>query len=192
MDYFVSYPTSFRNVNYRSRLEAKWASFFTDLGWHFQYEPFDLKGWVPDFEIKTNNSKRILVEVKPASFHGDSMDNCLFNMQETFAKAIVYSDEYSILLLGTGPFIIDGFWCIGVMVENYEFDWMFLKPSSVGYDISSYLMDWTGRINRNTNYRKEFIEHKYHPEIEGFWADAHNNTKFEAFRYYNGFNSPQL
>lgn len=28
-----SYPTLYRGVEYRSRLEARWAAFFTEIGW---------------------------------------------------------------------------------------------------------------------------------------------------------------
>jgi hypothetical protein len=56
-------PTLYDGIQYRSRLEAKWAAFFDLLGWPFQYEPFDLKGWIPDFLIL--GKYQVLVEVKP-------------------------------------------------------------------------------------------------------------------------------
>lgn len=56
-------PTLYRDVQYRSRLEARWAAFFDLLGWKHQYEPFDLAGWVPDFLLFS--APKILVEVKP-------------------------------------------------------------------------------------------------------------------------------
>lgn len=57
-------PTIYRGVQYRSRLEAKWAAMFDLLGWEHQYEPFDLDGWIPDFLIAGRQSP-ILVEIKP-------------------------------------------------------------------------------------------------------------------------------
>lgn len=54
-------PTTFAGVTFRSRLEAKWAATFTQLGWHWSYEPMDLPGWFPDFLLEG----RLLVEVKP-------------------------------------------------------------------------------------------------------------------------------
>src|SRR6266550_6446598 len=52
-------------VNFRSRLEARWAQFFTLLDWPWQYEPdMDFKGWIPDFAITSGGG--LLVEVKPA------------------------------------------------------------------------------------------------------------------------------
>lgn len=57
-------PTLYRGVQYRSRLEARWAYFFDLLGWPYQYEPFDLAGWIPDFLLPGETPT--LVEVKPA------------------------------------------------------------------------------------------------------------------------------
>jgi hypothetical protein len=56
-------PTTYKGVNFRSRLEAKWACMFDQLGWRWTYEPIDLAGWIPDFVIQ--GVKPILVEVKP-------------------------------------------------------------------------------------------------------------------------------
>lgn len=58
-------PTLYRGVQYRSRLEAKWAAFFDLLKWPFQYEPFDLGGWIPDFLL--TGEIPVLVEVKPVT-----------------------------------------------------------------------------------------------------------------------------
>jgi len=58
-----SIPTRYGGVNFRSRLEAKWAAFFDLLGWPWQYEPIDLAGYIPDFLLKFH--RPLLVEVKP-------------------------------------------------------------------------------------------------------------------------------
>jgi hypothetical protein len=52
-------------VRYRSRLEARWAAFFAELGWSFYYEPQELPGWAPDFLIDGPDAS-VFVEVKPA------------------------------------------------------------------------------------------------------------------------------
>jgi predicted nuclease of restriction endonuclease-like RecB superfamily len=57
-------PTTYRDRNYRSRLEARWAAMLDLTGWKYEYEPYDLPGWIPDFLI-CNGDKEILVEVKP-------------------------------------------------------------------------------------------------------------------------------
>jgi hypothetical protein len=58
-------PTDHKYRRYRSRLEARWAYFFDLISWKYEYEPYDLKGWIPDFCIY--GTKEILVEVKPNS-----------------------------------------------------------------------------------------------------------------------------
>jgi hypothetical protein len=70
-----SHPTRYKNVLFRSRLEARWAAFFDLLspgGWRWEYEPIDLKGWTPDFyvEIPCGHSEcdkkhSVYAEVKP-------------------------------------------------------------------------------------------------------------------------------
>jgi len=44
-------PTVYNGVQFRSRLEAKWAAFFDELRWRWAYEPVDLGEWSPDFII---------------------------------------------------------------------------------------------------------------------------------------------
>jgi hypothetical protein len=56
-------PTFYAGVQYRSRLEARWAAFFDLVGWRHDYEPMDLKGWTPDFLLHLREP--VLVEVKP-------------------------------------------------------------------------------------------------------------------------------
>ena len=56
-------PTLYRGLLFRSRLEAQWAHFFDDLDWPWEYEPFDLNGYIPDFVLKFHEP--LLVEVKP-------------------------------------------------------------------------------------------------------------------------------
>src|SRR5580658_3875763 len=73
MQYMIAaHPTTYAGVNFRSRLEARWAAFFNLLGWQWEYEPVDLEGWVPDFEITipchgnhVYHHHVVLAEVKP-------------------------------------------------------------------------------------------------------------------------------
>ena len=38
----TSKPTNYKGINFRSRLEVKWAMFFDKLNWQWEYEPFEL------------------------------------------------------------------------------------------------------------------------------------------------------
>ncbi len=69
---FKSHPTRYEGVLFRSRLESRWAAFFDLVGWAWEYEPFDLIGWTPDFLViipcthsECYGSHSLLVEVKP-------------------------------------------------------------------------------------------------------------------------------
>lgn len=57
--------TRYNGINFRSRLEAKWAAMFDLVGWRWTYEPRDYCGWIPDFAIHV--WRDIYVEVKPVS-----------------------------------------------------------------------------------------------------------------------------
>ena len=58
--------TVYAGVTFRSRLEATWASFFDLTGITWEYEPFALSGWIPDFRL----FRRFLCEVKPIHMTG--------------------------------------------------------------------------------------------------------------------------
>lgn len=45
-------PTKYRGVQFRSRLEARWAAFFDLVGWPWRYESLDLDGYIPDFIVE--------------------------------------------------------------------------------------------------------------------------------------------
>lgn len=55
-----------RGIRFRSQLEAQWAEMFECLKWAWEYEPFPLGGYIPDFIVTPfGASNKILVEVKP-------------------------------------------------------------------------------------------------------------------------------
>ena len=70
-----AHQTIYKGVSFRSRLEARWAAFFDLIGWEWEYEPFDLIGWTPDFLVSFHcghmecggkqSRHKLLVEVKP-------------------------------------------------------------------------------------------------------------------------------
>ncbi len=62
-------PTIYAGVQFRSRIEAKWAAFFDELRWAWEYEPIDLAGYIPDFVLPFRHAP-LLVEVKHATSHG--------------------------------------------------------------------------------------------------------------------------
>lgn len=57
-------PTEYAGVRFRSRHEAAWAALFDELKWPWAYEPTDLYGYIPDFDLSFAR-RPLLVEIKP-------------------------------------------------------------------------------------------------------------------------------
>lgn len=66
-------PTNFNETLYRSRLEAKWAMFFEDIGVETFYEPLDIgHGYVPDFFLHgLFFNDMCIAEIKPITPNED-------------------------------------------------------------------------------------------------------------------------
>ena len=109
-------PTVYNHVQFRSRLEARWAAFFDLCGWKWDYEPFDLDGWAPDFLLRSSVGP-VLCEVKPY----DAVDKMVREMQhggsvgaiDEYAKAHTHAGLHQVLLLGFSPIIHDRMFPIG-------------------------------------------------------------------------------
>lgn len=71
-----SIPTMFNGTQFRSRLEAKWAAFFDNLNWRWEYEPLDLDGWIPDFVLWPGGKLPLLADVKPSLVWSDFEIRC--------------------------------------------------------------------------------------------------------------------
>lgn len=105
-------PTTYAGVNFRSRLEARWAAFFDLCAWKWDYEPFDLEGWTPDFLIRSAAGP-ILAEVKPADV-ATFMQRAMRTAEEgkkqeeqwpfhEFQKAVMHRTHRLVCLLGDAP-----------------------------------------------------------------------------------------
>jgi len=95
MEYDIkAIPTVYAGVRFRSRLEARWAAFFSLSGWEWEYEPLLYPGWIPDFGIKTSRST-IYCEVKPIIVSVQDS-----HLRRVFAKAV---RTFPTALLGEFP-----------------------------------------------------------------------------------------
>jgi hypothetical protein len=112
-------PTTYSGVNFRSRLEARWAAFFDLSRLEWDYEPFDLEGWTPDFILRyaPNQHCTFLAEVKPIDF---SM-HC-WNANEPFLKAEKFADKHNVIRLGISPIDDVRFGKPVLVVKNTEID----------------------------------------------------------------------
>jgi hypothetical protein len=100
-------PTFYDGIEYRSRLEAKWAAFFDQLGWEFTYEPFDGDYYIPDFVIhgRTDShrnvpwvSSSLVVEIKNAVDLAD-----YWRAVPKVADGLGDDSRYGVVLFGVSP-----------------------------------------------------------------------------------------
>lgn len=89
-------PTLYAGVQFRSRLEAKWAAFFDVVGWQWEYEPEGFPGWIPDFALFCRQAI-LLVEVKPT----------MEFPAETILELSRLANGREIAILGQSPFRYD-------------------------------------------------------------------------------------
>jgi hypothetical protein len=102
-------PTTYRGINFRSRAEARWAAFFDEMAWAWQYEPLDFPGYIPDFSL----FGRCFVEVKGGA------------QREEELRALAGSMHPKVdLLLGASPLS----WTRTVERKAYRFE----SPAEIG------------------------------------------------------------
>lgn len=186
MEYEIkSKPTVYNGTKFRSRLEARWACFFDLLGWRWQYEPFDLEGWTPDFLVHGRDGKFVLVEIKPF-IDGE----ILSEYQKKISKG---AKGHNCIIL------FDGFeksnW--GGVIAGYQFDtviensllngkpfeihWKDLQNGDNSeYDLGSLYQAfegllWSDEKNRKIFLTKDAIEYK---DFMNKWLDAGDKTTF--------------
>lgn len=90
--------TVYAGTLFRSRLEAKWAAFMTALGWDWTYEPFDAKGYIPDFAV--SGQMPLLIEVKPAIGIG-----AMSEYVPRIERAIEGCWDHDVLVVGVSPLL---------------------------------------------------------------------------------------
>ena len=199
-------PTKYAGVQFRSRLEARWAAFFDLCGWVWEYEPFDLDGWIPDFKIEGDDGS-LLVEIKPIS----EFDSAVGKKIESACLASEYEGE--MLLLGLAPDVIaDPYhsdWACGTSfgwlaermptgarpdADDWEWGW---DEACVGYgsahddfiDVGAAEGSYAGRLFGNYDGNPMTIDPS---SLKMAWKEAVNKVQFcagdkEPFRQTLGF-----
>lgn len=182
MDYTIkAIPTKYKGILFRSRLEAKWAAMFDQLGWNWDYEPIDFNGWIPDFVIY--GAHLIYVEVKPViEFPEDVAEEltdsgcedemlivgqrCVFNDDLVFGWMTEYDndnyDEENELQNNWWDEAVLGKWTGSKKIGFCHAVGSFTDRISGGYDGGCY---GSGRVSQD--------------EIKRLWANAHNLTQWK-------------
>jgi hypothetical protein len=143
-----SIPTTYAGVNFRSRLEAKWAAFFDAVGWRWEYEPFDRAGWIPDFVLMGPKASgefkptKVLVEIKPV----DGIDDPLFKRTAAEIERNLKDDEEALILSYHLP-AAEGF--SGALAVGWLFDfcWDAVDRRRVGTWDAAPIAWWGFSVN---------------------------------------------
>jgi hypothetical protein len=165
-------PTKFDGIEFRSRLEAKWAAMFNLCGIRWEYEPFDGNGYTPDFLIKLRDDTEIIVEVKPVA---------------NIENSKKYWDKTTRGLDGVwnGDAVFLG--CVPILDDGSEFVPPIAGPTlKIGNkptwlkDIDYLHLYWDHVSNTNSSLTfKRFTEYRTHPsDIENVWRAACNEVKW--------------
>lgn len=185
-------PTIYKGIIFRSRLEARWAAFFDQLGWHWNYEPFDLHGWSPDFVL---GYKQLLVEVKPFDFlaleetrekmrRAAPRANLLLISDSPFKRSCEgYNYEYQTLIgWVSSPHINQGIWGDGLLGEQH-----IVPPGRVEWGLGYHFepkYDEARRVSRlhmnwmDAEHMEDSWTHRH--KHEAMWSEACNATRFEV------------
>jgi len=165
-------PTSYNGREYRSRLEAKWAAFFDIIGWEYEYEPFDLPGWSPDFLLRPlcgaiTGIEAILIEIKPSFMIDEKLKSRIISASK-FSK-------YKALILNETPTKKDestGYECFSELMQSYNGD-KFIKCNihSRVNDLAIMQIDNPEKNDKHWRYTDLDL-------IRSYWNIASNKVKF--------------
>lgn len=110
-----------KNIKFRSRLEAQWAYIFDELNFLWEYEPYDLKFYIPDFIINIGNIQ-ILIEVKG--------DNLIWQNHDKYINKIINSgwQGYYIML---GSRYVKSFNNINIGIGGYISNSKVIKKTNI-------------------------------------------------------------
>lgn len=122
--------TVYAEVRFRSRLEARWAAFFDLCEIDWDYKPFDLRGWTPDF-LLTNLAgvNSALVDVCPIDINVEGHYDVLCRHR---GAAFRHALDHVVVVCGIAPnydFAVQTdrldrpkLTRIGVVLERHRFD----------------------------------------------------------------------
>lgn len=151
---YAAIPTLYNGVQFRSRLEARWAAFFDLCHWKWEYEPIDLNGWIPDFRVIDSGRTAHLCEVKQVTF-GDAPNLLNETLREmTVAlkgiKPVPYRIYHDIMIAGTN---LDSLW--------------------MGYTDGDYCSPLTRQLD------EEHTRNDLRAELERLWKQAGNTVQWK-------------
>jgi hypothetical protein len=171
-----SIPTvGVNGIEYRSRVESKWAYMFEGLGWEWTYEPEDSPGYIPDFCLVWGDEE-IVVEVKSNSSFGALSER----FEGDYEKAAECMRRRLFLLVGGAVWKTDEGTCIGIVYDGVS------KRKYNAYVIGDGFDNWKLKLKSVDGITvlfpkdgKELIEAPTHKTLNSMWISAGNKTQWK-------------
>ena len=178
-----SVETVYRSTRFRSRLEARWAAFFDLCEWNWEYEPLDLKGWVPDFVLL--GAEPVWVEVKPILDFADDVENLCPALAGTI-KRVSSEDGIEALLVGARLDATKDAFGPGLLCQEMGegFDWCrasFVRGPDFCSRYQAYRSRMSGQYDGSLDCGADTIS-----SIARLWALAGNRTQWRPEGGFRG------
>lgn len=170
----VGHPTMYRDVLFRSRLEAQWAAFFDLVRWPWEYETLELRGYLPDFVLPFAPGP-LLLEVKPSLYREELADACRKIEQSAWkGEAIVVGASPRLAPRGERP------GAFGLMIEaeggmGWDNAVLFLCRDCERVSVRHEGGDWRCRASDCEGQRAPELV-----DVERLWNEARAATRWEA------------
>lgn len=179
-------PTVYKDVQFRSRLEARWACFFDLLRWPWAYEPVDLDGWIPDFILGENIDTGIPCEVKPLDFMGlsraDREKSWQPHIHQLNRATSAVGPDGGFMLLGTRPFWGGDFYKFDELGKDQND--FHLCDVGLSFFPKFHKFNWAERLScRDSDQQLDFVleQAPYRGAITGDDFDTSNNDQISPF-----------
>lgn len=153
-------PTTYKGINFRSRLEARWAAMFDLLEWPWEYEPEAPGAYIPDFALHGSKGNRVFVEVKPLVIYLEQRRAIIDKARRSIGDAdllivvdgLVPGNEADLSL----GFIPDELGCVdwetGINPMNADDNAILFQPGrrhhGLEYDYAGDYGYWGGRLTK--------------------------------------------
>lgn len=165
-------PTVYKGIRFRSRLEARWAYIFDRFGWKWEYEPFDLQGYIPDFMVGFLSPT--LFEIKPGT--------TIEELEAAGEKALNSGFDGPITILGATKALSEADFTpiVGVQwvpeIEAYDGVCLFrcnvCGKASLNHDSQSFACQVSGCYDGSNHV-------SHYKEWDALWAEAQNHFQWK-------------
>lgn len=159
-------PTMYGGLQFRSRLEARWAAFMDLAGWLWDYEPTETESWNPDFKVsffcghsECPSGHTLLVEVKPIETVEQLKDEKVYDLLDSFGGEIGGIRVDGCAIFGLNPFMTSWSMTHGMGGGNFGVPHFVNSPAGNSPD-ADYVTSLWNEAKNSTAYKNHTFDNK--------------------------------